>query len=116
MRSLFAYSILFATLSAFAQASAQDLSGVWKGNDGGSYYIRQVGNEIWWFGENNPTSPSFSNVAHGKLAGTTIELSWGDVPKGNILQSGILVLKMVSNTELQALLQEGGFSGSVWTR
>ena len=96
-------------------ASAQ-VTGVWQGNYGADYYIRQVGNEIWWLGENDPVHPSFSNVAHGKIDGNLIILSWGDVPKGGILSSGVLVLQVVSSRRLEAILRTGGFGGSVWTR
>jgi hypothetical protein len=32
-----------------------DLSGVWSGNDGGLYYIKQIGSCIWWSGQSNFT-------------------------------------------------------------
>jgi hypothetical protein len=32
-----------------------DLSGVWSGNDGGLYYIKQIGSCIWWSGMSNFT-------------------------------------------------------------
>jgi hypothetical protein len=32
-----------------------DLSGVWSGNDGGLYYIKQLGSCIWWSGQSNFT-------------------------------------------------------------
>src|SRR5439155_26039479 len=48
-------------------AYAQNIDGVWHDARGVPYYIRQVGNEIWWFGENQPLAPVFSNVAHGKI-------------------------------------------------
>lgn len=51
-------------------AYAASLTGVWQGNDGARYYLRQVGKEVWWYGENDPVFPSFSNVAHGKLDGS----------------------------------------------
>ena len=31
-----------------APQAAQDLSGQWRGNDGGTYYINQIGNTVWW--------------------------------------------------------------------
>jgi hypothetical protein len=92
---------------------AASLTGTWQGNDGGSYYVRQVGSEVWWFGEN---LPSFSNVAYGKISGDKLILTWGDVPKGSIASSGILVLKVTSSNRLDAVSKTGGFSGSVWTK
>lgn len=32
-----------------------DLSGVWSGNDGGLYYIKQIGSCVWWSGMSNFT-------------------------------------------------------------
>ncbi len=92
------------------------LTGVWNGDDGGKYYLRQLGNTLWWYGELNPTSPNWSNVAHGTISGDTIQLEWADVPKGGIMQNGALTLKVVSNNELQAVYKSGGFGGSKWTR
>lgn len=43
-------------------------------------------------------------------------LSWGDVPKGSIMNSGVLVLKVTNDNKLEALHKTGGFGGSVWTR
>lgn len=110
--------VVFLTLGLLMPLStyAASLTGVWQGNDGGIYYIRQVNNEVWWMGENSPTSPSFSNVAHGKVDANNVMLSWGDVPKGGILNSGILVLRVVSNNQLQAIIKTGGFGGSAWTK
>ncbi len=30
-----------------------DLSGAWSGNDGGIYYIKQIGTCVWWSGQSN---------------------------------------------------------------
>jgi hypothetical protein len=27
-----------------------DVTGVWLGNDGGTYYLRQIGDVVWWVG------------------------------------------------------------------
>src|SRR5437879_4941641 len=45
--------------SAFAQ---QDLTGRWTANDGGTYYIRQLGNELWRYGESGDGGRSWTNV------------------------------------------------------
>ena len=92
------------------------LTGTWHGNDGGTYYIRQIGSEIFWYGENDDVNPHFSNVAHGKAHAGTIILSWADVPKGETVASGTLVLQIVNNNRLQAVRKTGPFGGSLWTR
>jgi hypothetical protein len=102
-----------ASSSAFAQVN---LTGVWSGNDGGTYYVRQIGNVIWWYGENSAVNPSFSNVANGEYTDGQLYLLWADVPKGRILNRGGLRILVVSPTRLRALNQTGGFSGNVWTK
>jgi hypothetical protein len=93
-----------------------DLTGVWNCDDGGKYYIRQLGNDIWWYGEKDPNTPDWSNVMHGTLSGNTITADWADVPKGNVMQSGTLTLNVVSSNEIAAIQKTGGFAGSSWTR
>lgn len=97
--------------------SAQyDLTGVWTCDDGGKFYIRQIGNKIWWFGEDKAKNPTYSNVAYGTISGNTIKLKWADVPKGGIIQDGTLVIKVRSNNKLVAVEKTGGFGGNEWTR
>ena len=95
---------------------AASLTGVWNCDDGGKYYLRQLGNTLWWYGELDPMSPNWSNVARGTISGNTIQMEWADVPKGSIMQSGILKLKLLSSNEIQAEQKTGGFGGSIWTR
>jgi hypothetical protein len=94
----------------------RDLTGVWDCNDGGTYYIRQSGDTIWWFGESSDQPGGWSNDAKGTVTEDTINLEWSDVPKGKTLNSGTLVLRIESNDRLTALQNTGGFGGSVWTR
>jgi TolB-like protein len=105
-----------AELLSGAAPAGINLSGAWQCDDGGVYYIRQLGNKIWWFGENHPNSPSWSNVAYGEIYGSEIRLQWSDVPKGYIMNSGELILDIVSGGRLSARHKTGGFGGSVWTR
>jgi len=96
--------------------TALDLTGVWNCDDGGKYYVRQLGTTVWWYGENSPNSPSWSNVMRGTISGNMINADWCDVPKGGILSSGNLVLQVVSGNQLMAVSKTGGFGGSTWTR
>ncbi|HEY9607488.1 MAG TPA: hypothetical protein V6C85_38240 [Allocoleopsis sp.] len=102
-------------------ADTVNLNGKWKGNDGAIYYIRRVGSQVWWYGENSPTNPSFSNVFRANFAGSiktgsSVVGQWADVPKGTILQGGNLSFKVVNPNLLQRVDQTGNFSGSTWTR
>ena len=103
------------------------LTGAWRGNDGGVYYIRQVGDCVWWFGtelrdiELGPTSQGgFANVASGRIVGTQVDLEWVDVPLGYTVNGGGLTF--IYDEELGELTlaeQRGGrlpFGGTVLTR
>lgn len=93
-----------ADLSAIAcatddPADVGDLTGAWAGDDTGVYYIRHVGDCVWWFGtelrdiERGVTGqPGFANVAAGRVDGTEIVVEWADVPMGNISNGGGLTL------------------------
>lgn len=93
-----------------------DLTGTWNCDDGGRYYIRQFGPTVWWYGEHDPNSPDWSNVMRGTISGHTINADWTDVPKGSIMQYGMLTLNIESNNRISAISKTGGFAGSVWTR
>ena len=106
-----------AVLLVLAMSSlAADLTGAWKCNDGGTYYLRQFGNELWWYGEQSPTNPAWSNIAYGTVRGNQIELKWTDVPKGHIMNHGILKLELQPNGTIVARHKTGGFGGSNWSR
>jgi hypothetical protein len=97
-------------------AYADDLTGVWSCNDGGSYYVRQLGDDVWWYGEASPDSPGWSNVANGRLHGSMLRLKWADVPKGGAMGSGTLHLEVLDDGRMVAVKKIGGFGGSEWTR
>ncbi len=101
--------------------SFADLTGTWTVNGGaGKYYIKQIGEEIWWYGESSSSNPLWSNSAHGKYSSGTVTLEWADVPKGSIANHGILVLQVSNNdTYMESVIKTGGFGGSsvtYWTK
>src|SRR5262245_50394127 len=101
--------------------AAEDLTGTWFADDGGAYYIRQVGNTLWWNGmSENGQGSSFANVFRGTIKGDTIIGDWADVPRGQTLNSGALILRIVNispdQIELRKQSQTGSFSGSIWRR
>jgi hypothetical protein len=108
----------FGLVVATASAQGADLTDVWYCDDGGTYYVRQLGKEIWWYGEQSPgRAPLFSNVARGTLeADNMLHLQWVDVPRGRTGGSGTLTIRVESNNKMAAVHKSGGFSGSVWTR
>jgi len=98
-------------------AAMADLSGAWVGDDGGRYYLRQIHSDIYWYGEQNASSPGWANVFFGKIEGDRIKGRWADVPKGRTANAGKLRLSVRQNGNvLIAEEKTGGFGGSRWTR
>jgi hypothetical protein len=67
-----------------------DLTGVWAATDGGTYYVRQLGNTVWWLGLSADQGRTFANIFEGTIRTRTvddrrvtrIEGEWADVPVG----------------------------------
>ncbi len=94
-----------------------DLTGRWSCNDGGTYYLRQTGSRVFWYGEAADAQPAWSNVFSGRIQGTRITGNWADVPKGPTKGAGNLELVLEKDgNELRAVTKTGGFAGSRWTR
>jgi hypothetical protein len=107
---------LLAILSMPA-VDAWDLNGKWICKEGGTYFVRQVDDKIWWLGEPNgsPPDPSWCNVAQGTICGDYVTLNWADVPKGTIMNSGNLVLQVATGPDgypvMNVICVTGGFGG-----
>ncbi|MBI5484525.1 MAG: hypothetical protein HY888_08700 [Deltaproteobacteria bacterium] len=93
-----------------------NLNGVWLCNDGGTYYLRQTGNTLVWFGEHTPQNPAWSNVAQGNILGNQVSMQWWDVPKGRFQNAGTFVISINSNESLSMISGSGGFGGSTWRK
>jgi hypothetical protein len=112
---------------AWDGTSSIDLTGTWNGDDEGVYYLRQVGDQIWWLGMSGLGKPisqrgsDWTNVYSGTLSGGTITGTYADVPQGKILDKGPVVLKLTSTTgDGIALVRsdpvlETGFGGTLLT-
>jgi hypothetical protein len=116
MRTRIIILVFCTLLSLPGSLLAMDLTGAWKCNDGGTYYLRQFGNELWWYGEQSPRNPAWSNIAHGTIEGNILTLRWTDVPKGEIMNHGELILEITPKGKIVARDKTGGFGGSVWTQ
>ena len=102
-----------------------NITGVWECNDGGIYYIRNLGREVWWFGHGVHPHQSFANVAYGRVEGDgdtrLLTLRWADVPAGATNIYGRLVLQLSFSiqlnrvTHMSAAERSGNFGGSLWT-
>jgi hypothetical protein len=114
-----------ATLLVFAAGSPAapdraDLTGRWSCDDGGTYYIRQIGKDVWWTGRSGERKgkKAFANVFHGKITGNMISGSWADDPAGEARNAGKLTLEILGagkKVELKKRKETGGFSGGTWT-
>jgi hypothetical protein len=101
------------------------ISGVWRGNDGGTYWIRQIGRCVWWAGASDNSDPrrvgrAFTNVFRGVLTadGRTISGSWSDVPNGATRGSGRLTLAVtgVPIGLVKTNATGSPFGAAAWTR
>lgn len=119
-KALFALGAAGVLLSApsVTQASCAapaGLTGKWKGDDGGTYRIRAVANEVWWIGTSGDGGKSWTNVYRGVRAGGQISGRWADIngPMGN----GTMAISVKSNNLLVRLSNTGSeFGGTRWTR
>lgn len=137
---VFAGSVAGLPSSASAQAAQNaitstgpnlpDLTGTYTADDGGIYYLQQVGSTLWWAGLSLDRSLSADQVWHRGLGFTnvfrgtinidyTITGDWSDVSRGMTLNSGTLKLVIGSSggvTQLTKVLATGGFGATTWTQ
>jgi hypothetical protein len=112
-----------------------DLTGIWQGDDGGTYVVRQIQDAVWWLGlsKDNPTHPEldsedgifypglqFCNVFRGRIIQQLVYGQWSDVPRGLARNYGDLTLLFVDGRpdeqQLTRDVATGGFGGSSWRR
>lgn len=106
-----------------------DLTGVYTADDGSVYYVRQIGEFLWWAGMSTEselgaldfhTGLQFTNVFHGRISGDTIDGEWADVPRGQNLLTGRLTLRFSDLSNVSAsmlrIFETGGFGPSQWTK
>ncbi len=111
----FVFSVMFSPAS-FAR-SRKNLTGTWTCNDGGTYYITQVGHKLFWYGEKSQTHPEWANIFTGSIHENLVKGSWVDVPKGTFMHHGSLTVRIeAGGRTLKLLSQSGGFKGSTWTK
>ena len=101
-----------------AQCFLNELSGIWKGNDGGTYYIQQDGDRVWWIGASSlKEGTGFSNVFEGEIENDIITGKWADVPMGKTQSNGEIsaVCNYVigGDDTLTITSNSGGFGGTV---
>jgi hypothetical protein len=114
-------SLLFVVVAAFAApasaaSSPIDLNGTWSAGNLGTFFIRQIGNEVWWFGEDDPLTPTWSNIAHGFIEGKIVKLKWIDVPKGTSQLQGTVEFEIKYPDRIVRTAETGGFGVKVLER
>ena len=91
------------------------VTGVWKGQDQGIYYVRQFGDNIMWLGTSANDGKTWTNAFAGKIDGDIISGTWADVPRGKVGGLGTLTLK-VSQVGAKIVMQKiGGSTFSTFT-
>ena len=67
------------------------LTRIYRGDDGGALYLRQLGSKVYGFGEH--PGRDYAYVLVGSISGDRITGSWWDVPKGKRAEKGSLELR-----------------------
>jgi hypothetical protein len=116
MKRIFLISSVVLLLIASAADAQINLTGRWNCDDGGKYYVRQLGNAVWWYGESGDNGATWTNVFNGTVQGMQINGSWADVPHGRITSSGTMTLQIQDVNHFRATSKTGGFGGNAWTR
>ena len=104
---------------AQAQCAMPPLKGIWRGNDGGTYQIRQSGNEVTWRGGSGPRDrnwgKAWANEFRGWRKGDVITGEWWDrkAPWGK----GTMTLKYFKYSRILRTASTGSpFGGRAWSR
>jgi hypothetical protein len=104
------------------------LTGVWRSSDGGTYYVRHIGDVVWWIGlSGGNDGRTYSNTFRGTITtipmfGNAIEGEWVDVPRGTNMGAGKMGLDITglgstdSPLQLYKISDSAGFGPDVWTK
>lgn len=98
------------------QVNGISLTGTWTAGNLGVFFIRQIGNEVWWLGEDDPVQPSWCNVGHGTVTDRTLTADWIDIPKGTSRSKGTVVINIAHSNRLEVVSQNGGFAVKEMTK
>ena len=119
------FAVVCAPVARPFDPSNIDLTGAWAGDDGGVYYLRQIGSVYWGNGmsgrEGSPLElgREWNNVVRGEINGLQIDAEWSDVPRGESAGHGTSTLRIqddgTGNIEIVLLSQTGDFGLTVWT-
>lgn len=106
--------VVFAGVCASA-ASAKEINGYYQADDGGAYFIRQIGDKVYWFGEG--PNGAWANILTGTVAGNRITGRFWDVPKGKVKGAGEITLEIQGDgVSLNKVSSSVPFGGKSWKR
>jgi hypothetical protein len=92
-----------------------DVSGLWRSEDGARWTLRQVGQEVWGYGESGDGGGIWTIVLHGRLLGNDVVATWAAL-RGDHPAAGELVLRIEAPDRLRTLRSTGGFTSTGWHR
>ncbi|WP_405555257.1 thioesterase family protein [Streptomyces canus] len=94
------------SIDIVAPVARGSLTGIWASDDGGTYYVRQIGDSVWWLGMSHDQGRTFTNAFSGQItANGTESVIHGesvDVPLGARRDSGPISLHTSDATTLTA--------------
>lgn len=100
-------------------ANPASLTGTWMANDGGMYFLRQIGDTLWWLGLSGGLlhpGLQFCNVFHASVTESAVSGEWSDVPRGATSCRGTLTLRPAGEDQLLRVAESGGYGASIWRR
>lgn len=109
-RVLVSIAIFLASIPAIAQ----DLTGIWRDENGTRYVVRQSGSDLCWSMERLPAASSVfcATVMPPLIVGT-----WLDLPTGQRRGAGQLVLRIDSENRIVRVSDvQGSYGASTWIR
>ena len=92
-------------------ANATLNNGVYTCDDGLTYNVLVIDDNVWFFTRSGDST--WSTVVHGKLAGDQIVGAWCGLP-GSSATGGSLTLQVTSPGAIRLVNQTGGFTGNAW--
>ena len=93
-----------------------DLSGAWATSDGGTCYVRQLYDDVWFFWSRPYRDFAYSTVFRGTRNGNQVSGEWIDVPYGDRTESGRLALTLDPGTLRFTPDRGSAFAGIVWEK
>jgi hypothetical protein len=104
------------------------LTGTYRADDGGIYYVQRSSNTLWWAGMSLDKEPSaevqwhrgldFTNVFRGTInSDNTVSGEWSDVPRGASLDGGTLSIRFSNSggvTQFTRIAATGNFRATTW--